>query len=71
MAKRKRSNFDEEEEDVGEAPASPRTLPDNHSRLGQDLLEEEAQEQNAQRGTQDQVISVSWCWAWAGLRSQA
>ena len=55
MAKRKRSDLDEEEEDVGEGPASPRGMPESQ---GQDLLEEEAEEQNAQRSTQDQVPAL-------------
>ena len=56
MAKRKRSDLDDEEEDLGEGPASPRGMPESQGRSGQDLLEEEAEEQNAQRSTQDQVI---------------
>lgn len=55
MAKRKRSEFDEDEEDTGEGPASPRSMNDRQSRSGQDLLEEEAEEQNAQRSTQNQA----------------
>ena len=57
MAKRKRSDFYEDEgEDVGEGPATPRGLAgEGHSRSNQDLLEEEAEEQNAQLTTQDQA----------------
>lgn len=55
MAKRKRSDSDEEEEDLGEGPASPRSLPDGPAGSNQDLLEEEAEEQSNQRNAQDQV----------------
>ena len=61
MAKRKRSDFDEEEEDIGEGPASPRSMNDRQSRSGQDLLEEEAQEQSAQRSTQTQASHPAAC----------
>ncbi|KAK9837038.1 hypothetical protein WJX84_000368 [Apatococcus fuscideae] len=63
MAKRKQSDFYEDEgEDVGEGPATPRGLPgEGHSRSNQDLLEEEAEEQNAQLTTQDQLVHSCRC----------
>ena len=59
MAKRKRSDFEEDEEDLGEGPASPRGMPESHARSNRDVLDEESEEQSAQQNAQDQVTRVT------------